>query len=86
MSFKRNRKGDRSTFSPTEEEQKGEMSTCSKEGTPQERKAVATHETRSPRPKGQRLVLTPGEETQKRKDLRLQSHLLPWGWRVALHQ
>uniref|UniRef100_A0A4X1UMK4 Uncharacterized protein n=1 Tax=Sus scrofa TaxID=9823 RepID=A0A4X1UMK4_PIG len=38
LSFKRNRKGDRSTFSPTEEEQKGEMSTCSEEGTPQERK------------------------------------------------
>uniref|UniRef100_A0A2K6F607 MARCKS-related protein n=1 Tax=Propithecus coquereli TaxID=379532 RepID=A0A2K6F607_PROCO len=56
LSFKRNRKeggGDSSASSPTEEEQEqGEISACSEEGTAQEGKAVATPESQEPQAKG----------------------------------
>ena len=90
LSFKRNRKeggGDSSASSPTEEEQEqGEISACGEEGTAQEGKAAAPPRARSPRPKGQRPALPPREETQKRQGPRPQSHPLPRGQRVTLHQ
>ena len=90
LSFKRNRKeggGDSSASSPTEEEQEQEeISACSKEGTAQEGKAAAPPRARSPRPKGQRPALPPREETQKRQGPRPQSHPLPRGQRMTLHQ
>uniref|UniRef100_A0A8C6RY63 MARCKS-related protein n=1 Tax=Nannospalax galili TaxID=1026970 RepID=A0A8C6RY63_NANGA len=56
LSFKRNRKesgDDSSASSPTEEEQEqGEISACSDEGTAQEGKAAATPESQEPQAKG----------------------------------
>uniref|UniRef100_A0A8C3YCY9 Uncharacterized protein n=1 Tax=Catagonus wagneri TaxID=51154 RepID=A0A8C3YCY9_9CETA len=67
LSLKRNRKRHTSTSALTEEEQeKGEVSTCSEEGNPQEGKAVATHARQRPQAKGaEASAASKGEETEE---------------------
>ena len=73
LSFKRNRKegagGDPSASSPTEEgEEQGVSVPAVRKALPREGRLPPPLRARSPRPKGQRLVLPPREEeTQKRQ-------------------
>lgn len=65
---------------------RGRWFPAARKALPRKGRLLPLLRARSTRPKGQRPALPPWEEAQKRPGPRSQSHPLPRGQRVALHQ